>query len=148
MAGLQSGLCLQLHNVTCVENTGRIVVWLVERSDVTGCVKKNTPHTEGCVYVCVCLCIYCMYLYVYICTECGWVSHPDGALVSGVGRGHGHGAAAPLGGAGGLQHAGVEACVSPGMFSQVVAPHEALVTHRTVEALLARVRAVVTRQLV
>lgn len=86
--------------------------------------------------------------FMYICTECGWVSHPDGALVSGVGRGHGHGAAAPLGGAGALQHAGVEACVSPGVFSQVVAPHEALVTHGTVEALLARVCAVVTRQLV
>lgn len=42
----------------------------------------------------------------------------------------------------------MEACVSPGVFSQVVAPHEALVTQWTVEALLARVRAVVARQLI
>lgn len=42
----------------------------------------------------------------------------------------------------------MEACVSPGVFGQVVAPHEAFVAHGTVEALLARVRAVVTRQLV
>lgn len=34
------------------------------------------------------------------------------------------------------------------MFRQVVAPHEALVAQRAVEALLARVRAVVTCQLV
>lgn len=42
----------------------------------------------------------------------------------------------------------MEACVSPGMFGQVVAPDEALFTHRTVEALLAGVRAVVARELV
>lgn len=42
----------------------------------------------------------------------------------------------------------MEACVSPGMFSQVVAPHEALVTQGTVEALLTGVCAVVARQLV
>lgn len=42
----------------------------------------------------------------------------------------------------------MEALMSPGVFSQVVAPHEALVTQRAVEALLASVRAVVARQLV
>lgn len=42
----------------------------------------------------------------------------------------------------------MEACMSSGVFSQVVTPHEALVTQRTVEALLACVCAVVTRQLV
>lgn len=42
----------------------------------------------------------------------------------------------------------MEARVPPCVFSQVVAPHEALVAHGTVEALLARVCAVVTRQLV
>lgn len=42
----------------------------------------------------------------------------------------------------------MEACVSPGMFSQMVAPHKALVTHWTVEALLARVCAIVARQLI
>ena len=91
-----------------------------------------------------------MYLYVYTVyvQRCVFVSHPNRALVSRVRRGHGHGVAAPLGRAGALKHAGMEACVSPGMFSQVVAPDEALVTHWTVEALLARVRAVVTRQLV
>lgn len=91
-----------------------------------------------------------MYLYVciYICTVCGCVSHPSGALVSRVRGGHGHGVATSLGSARALEHAGMEACVSPGMFSQVVAPHEALVTHGTVEALLARVCAVVTCQLV
>lgn len=105
-----------------------------------------------CLCLCVCLCIYCVYLciyvYMYICTVCGRVSHPGRALVSRIGGGHGHGAAASLGHTGALEHAGVEACVSPGMFSQVVAPHEALVTQWTVEALLARVRAVVTRQLI
>lgn len=84
---------------------------------------------------------------MFICTECGCASHPR-ALVSRVRGGHGHRAAASLGSAGALQHAGMEACVSPGMFSQVVAPHEALVTQRAVEALLPRVCAVVTRQLV
>lgn len=42
----------------------------------------------------------------------------------------------------------MEARVPPGVFGQMVAPHEALVAHGTVEALLAGVRAVVTRQLV
>lgn len=84
---------------------------------------------------------------VCLCTVCGCSSHP-GALVSGLRGGHGHGAAASLGSAGALQHAGMEARVSPGVFSQMVAPHEALITQRAVEALLARVRAVVTRQLV
>lgn len=60
----------------------------------------------------------------------------------------GHGAAASLGHAGALKHAGMEARVSPGVLRQVVAPHEALLAHGTVEALLARVRAVVARQLV
>lgn len=78
--------------------------------------------------------------------QCGRVSHPNRALVSRVRGGHGH--APSLGRTGALEHAGMEACVSPGMFSQVVAPDEALVTHWTVEALLARVCAVVTRQLV
>lgn len=36
----------------------------------------------------------------------------------------------------------------PGVFGQVVAPHETLVAQRAVEALLARVRAVVAGQLV
>lgn len=85
---------------------------------------------------------------MYICTGCGRASHPSRALVSRVRGGHGHRAAASLGRAGALQHAGVEARVPPGVFSQVVAPHEALVTQWTVEALLARVRAVVTCQLV
>lgn len=85
---------------------------------------------------------------MFICTACGCASHPSRALVSRVRGGHGHGAAASLGRAGALEHAGMEACVSPGMFSQVVAPHEALVTQRAVEALLACVCAVVTRQLV
>ncbi len=79
---------------------------------------------------------------------CGCVSHPSRASVSGVRGGHGHGATASLGCTGALKHAGMEACVSPGMFSQVVAPHEALVTQGTVEALLAGVCAVVARQLV
>lgn len=87
------------------------------------------------------VCVYCMYSNVR-------VSHPHRALVSRVRRGQGHGAAASLGSAGALKHAGMEACVSSGMFSQVVAPDEALVTHGAVEALLARVRAVVARQLV
>lgn len=69
-------------------------------------------------------------------------------MVSRVRGTHGHRAAASLGRTGALEHAGMEACVSPGVFSQVVAPHEALVAHWTVEALLAGVRAVVTRQLV
>lgn len=42
----------------------------------------------------------------------------------------------------------MEPRVPPGVFRQVVAPHEALVAQRAVEALLARVRAVVARQLV
>lgn len=115
--------------------------------DWTGvCVKVHKP-TCGCV--CVCLCIYCMNLHVYtVCVLWGCVSHPRRALVSGVRGGHGHRAAASLGRAGALEHAGMEACVSPCVFSQVVAPHEALVAHRAVEALLARVCAVVTRQLV
>ena len=95
----------------------------------------------------------CMFVYasvstpctcMYICTVCGRVSHPCRALVSRIRRNR-RGAAASLGGAGALEHAGLEACVSPGVFSQVVAPHEALVTHWTVEALLARVRAIVPR---
>lgn len=91
-----------------------------------------------------------MYLYVYIYVQyCGCVSsHPNGALVSRVRGGHGHGAAASLGHTWALEHAGMEACVSSGMFGQVVTPDEALVTQWTVEALLARVCAVVTRQLV
>lgn len=42
----------------------------------------------------------------------------------------------------------MKAWMSPGVFLQVVAPHEALVTHRTVEALFACVRAIVTGELV
>lgn len=87
-----------------------------------------------------------MYLYMYSMRVC--LSHTRGASVSRVRGGHGHGAAASLGRTGALEHAGMEACVSPGMFSQVVAPHEALVAQGTVEALLAGVCAVVTRQLV
>lgn len=75
-------------------------------------------------------------------------SHPYRTLVSRVRGRHGHGAAAPLGHAGALQHAGVEACVAAGVFGQVVAPHEALVAQRAGEALLTCVRAVVARQLV
>lgn len=78
----------------------------------------------------------------------GGVSHPRGALAPGIRGGHGHGAAASLGHAGALKHAGMEAGVPPGVLSQVVAPHEALLAHGAVEALLARVRAVVARQLV
>lgn len=89
-----------------------------------------------------------MHVPLCIYVHCVGVSHPRWALVSGVRGGHGYGAAASLGRAAALEHAGMEACVSPGMFGQVVAPHEALVTQRTVEALLARVRAVVTSQLV
>jgi len=83
-----------------------------------------------------------------VCGVCVCVSHRNRALVSRVTRGKGHGAAASLGCAGALEHAGMEACVPPGVFGQVVAPDEALVTHRTDEALLAGVRAEVTRQLV
>lgn len=75
-------------------------------------------------------------------------SHPYRTLVSRVRGRHGHGAAAPLGHTGALQHAGVEACVAAGVFGQVVAPHEALVAQRAGEALLTCVRAVVARQLV
>lgn len=90
-----------------------------------------------------------MYLYgLCVCTVCGCVSHPHRALVSRVRGGHRHGAAASLACAGALEHAGMEARVSPGVFGQVVAPHKALVTQWAVEALLARVCAVVTRQLV
>lgn len=89
-----------------------------------------------------------VHLFVYTCTGCRRVSHTRGALVPRIGGGHGHGAAASLGHAGALEHAGMEARVSPGVLSQVVAPHEALLAHGTVEALLARVCAVVTRQLV
>lgn len=42
----------------------------------------------------------------------------------------------------------MKAWVPPGVLLQVVAPHEALVAHRTVEALLARVCAIVARELV
>lgn len=84
--------------------------------------------------------------YTYEHSRC--VSHPCRALVPGVRGGHRCGTAPSLGNAGALQHAGMETCVSPGVFGQVVAPHEALFTQRTVEALLARVRAVVARQLV
>lgn len=90
----------------------------------------------------------CMYLDVCVCTSGERVSHPHRALVSRVRRGKGQGAAAPLGRAGALKHAGMEACVPPGVFGQVVAADEALGTHGAVEALLARVCAVVTRQLV
>lgn len=103
------------------------------------------------MWVCLCVGMPLYLLHVpqcMLCTVCGRVSHPSRALVSRVRGGHGHGAAASLGRTGALEHAGMETCVSPGMFGQVVAPHEALVAHRTVEALLARVRAVVARQLV
>lgn len=69
-------------------------------------------------------------------------------MVSRIRGGHGDRAAASLGHAGTLKHAWMEASVSPGVFRQVVAPHEALVAQWTGEALLARVRAVVTGQLV
>lgn len=80
-----------------------------------------------------------------MCTVSGCVSNPDRTLVSRVRGRHGHGTAAPLGHAGALEHAGIEACMSASMFRQVVAPHEALITQGAVEALLAGVRAVVTR---
>lgn len=83
-----------------------------------------------------------------ISTVSVYVSHSDRALVSGIRGRHGEGATASLGCTGALEHVGMEACVSPGVFRQVVTPHEALVTHWTVEALLARVCAVVTCQLV
>lgn len=77
-----------------------------------------------------------------------FVSQAYRALVSRIRGGHGHGAAAPLSCTGAQKHAGMEACVSPSVFSQMVAPHEALVTQWTVEALLACVCAVVTCQLI
>lgn len=99
--------------------------------------------------LCICVCVPpCNVCVCGVCTVCGRVSHPGRALVAGVRRGHGHGAAAPLGRARALEHAGVEAGVPAGVLRQVVAPHEALVAHGAVEALLARVRAVVARQLV
>lgn len=76
------------------------------------------------------------------------MSHPDRTLVSRVRGRHGHRAAAPLGHTGALEHAGMEACVSAGMFRQVVAPHEALVAQGAVEVLLTCVCAVVTRELI
>lgn len=85
---------------------------------------------------------------MFACTVRRWASHPGRAPVSRVGGRHRRGAAASLGCAGALQHARLEARVPPGVFSQVVAPHEALVAQRAVEALLARVRAVVAGQLV
>lgn len=90
----------------------------------------------------------CNDIICFVCTVQGWVSHPYRTLVSRVRGRHGHRTAAPLGHAGGLEHAGIEACVSAGMFRQVVAPHEALVAQGAVEALLACVRAIVTRQLI
>lgn len=83
--------------------------------------------------------------YLFVCTVRGCVSHPDRTLVSRVRGRHRHGAAAPLGHAGALEHAGIEACMSAGMFRQVVAPHERLITQGAVEALLASVGAIVTR---
>lgn len=47
-----------------------------------------------------------------------------------------------------LQHARVEVGVAAGVLRQVVAPHEALLADGAAELLLARVRAVVPRQLV
>lgn len=91
---------------------------------------------------------------MYKCTDyttlnnnTGCDSHPCRALVTRI-TGDRQGAPAPLCSTGALEHAGMEACMSPGMFSQVVAPHEALVTHWTVEALLARVCAIVTCQFI
>lgn len=84
----------------------------------------------------------------YLCEHRGRESHADGTLVARVGGRHGRGAAAPRGRAAAPEHAGMEACMAASMFRQVVAPHEALVAQGAVEALLARVRAVVTRQLV
>lgn len=107
----------------------------------------HTPHTTGVstfMYASICT----AYTFINICTVCVCVSHPYRALVSRIRGGDGHRAAASLGRTGAQEHAGMEACVSPGMFSQMVAPHEALVTHWTVEALLARVCAVVTGQLI
>lgn len=86
--------------------------------------------------------------FVCTCTVCGCVSHPGGASVSRIRGGHGHGATPSLRRAGALEHAGMKAWMSPGVFLQVVAPHEALVTHGTVEALFACVRAIVTGELV
>lgn len=78
----------------------------------------------------------------YLC-KCALFT-PSRALVSRLRGGHRH--RASLGWS--LKHAGMEACMSPGMFSQVVTPHEALVTHWTVEAFLPGVCAIVTGELV
>lgn len=120
---------------TCVVNSELWSGWL---SGSTGFVEKvQAPHAvcAVCTFVCT-------------CTVCGCVSHPGGASVSRIRGGHGHGATPSLGRAGALEHAGMKAWMSPGVFLQVVAPHEALVTHRTVEALFACVRAIVTGELV
>lgn len=133
-----------------------IVVWLVEVSDLTGIFfsslffsfpQKNKRRTCGCVYLHARRFITCTFP-VYMYSKEGGASHPGGAPVPGVGGRDGRGAAAPLGRAGALQHAGLEAGMAPGVLRQVVAPHEALVAQRAVEALLARVRAVVAGQLV
>lgn len=120
---------------TCVVNSELWSGWL---SGSTGFVEKvQVPHSvcAVCTFVCT-------------CTVCGCVSHPGGASVSRIRGGHGHGATPSLGRTGALEHAGMKAWMSPGVFLQVVAPHEALVTHRTVEALFACVRAIVTGELV
>lgn len=132
--------CTMLH---AYKNSG-LAGWVVWLYGV--CVKVHTPHAVGSMFVYVSVTTVCTFM--YICTVCGCVSHPSRALVSRVRGGQGHRAAVSLGRTGALEHAGVEACVSPGVFSQVVAPHEALVTHWTVEPLFTRVCAVVTRQLV
>lgn len=69
-------------------------------------------------------------------------------MVTRIRGGHRDRAAASLGHAGALKHAGMEAGMSPGVFRQVVAPHKALVAQWTGEALLAGVCAEVSGQLV
>lgn len=107
--------------------------------------RKSKNHLWVCQHTLLDLQQYMYLLYVLVCTVCGCVSHSDRTLVSRVGGRHGHGVAAPLGHAGGLEHAGIEACMSAGMLRQVVTPHETLITQGAVEALLAGVCAVVTR---
>lgn len=107
--------------------------------------RKGKHHLWVCQHTLLDLLQYVYLLYLLVCTVHGRASHPNRTLVSGVRGRHGHGATAPLGHAGGLEHAGIEACMSAGMLRQMVASHETLITQGAVEALLAGVCAVVTR---
>lgn len=106
--------------------------------------RKSKHRWWVCLHMLLDLLLYLHYLFV--CTSLlGCVSHPNRTLVSRVRGRHGNRATPPLGHAGALEHAGIEACMSAGMFRQVVAPHEALIAQGAVKALLASVCAVVTR---